>query len=84
MLRTRPTTVEARHLTTEHQVELARWVNGWTYGTQTIRWFDRDTGLVMSASLGDWIVRTAFGVYRPVQDQLLLREYDRVMPEVSE
>jgi hypothetical protein len=84
VLRTRPTTVEAKRLTEDNQEELARWVGGWTFGTNFVRWFDRDTGKVAEARVGDWIVRTAFGHHKPVSDAALLSQYDRVLPAVAE
>jgi hypothetical protein len=84
ILRTRPTTVEARQLTEGNRETLARWVGGWNYGMSFIRWFDRDTGRVVEAQLGDWIVKTAFGHYKPVPDRVIFSEYDRVNSAVAE
>jgi hypothetical protein len=86
ILRTRPTTVEARRFTEDSDREqLARWVGGWTHREDTeIRWFDRDTGTVTVAPLGSWIVKTAFGHYKPVSDAAIFAQYDRVGPAVSE
>jgi hypothetical protein len=36
------------------------------------------------AALGDWIVKTAFGHYKPVSDAAIFAQYDRVGPAVSE
>lgn len=86
ILRTRPTVVEARQLTRDpdNREELARWVGGWTYGMSLIRWFDRDTGRVMEAQFDDWLVKTAFGHYKAVPDSVLLSQYDRILPVVTE
>jgi hypothetical protein len=84
ILRTRPTTVEARQLSNENQTTLARWVGGWTHGVRQVRWFDKDTGHVLTADTGDWIVKTAFGHYKPVTDALIFSQYDRVTPAVAE
>jgi hypothetical protein len=43
ILRTRPTTVEAKRLTEDNREEIARWVGGWTYGMLHVRWLDKDT-----------------------------------------
>ena len=84
VLRTRPTTVEARRLTEDNQAELARWVDGWTFGVNFVRWFDRNTGQVLSVERGDWIVRTAFGEHQPVKDSVIFSRYESVLPVVSE
>lgn len=84
ILRTRPTTVEAKQLTEDNREELARWVGGWTYAMHEVRWFDSDTGQVVPAAVGDWIVRTAFGHHKRVSDATLLSQYDRVLPAVAE
>jgi hypothetical protein len=84
ILRTRPTTVEAKLLTDDNREQLARWCGGWTYGMKFVRWFSRDSGVVLEAEVGDWIVRSAFGHYVRVSDQTIFAEYDRVHPVVSE
>lgn len=85
ILRTRPTTVEAKRFTADVDAEeLSRWVGGWTHGKDAIRWFDRDTGKVTEARLGDWIVKTAFGHYKPQGDASIFSAYDRVTAAVSE
>ena len=84
VLRTRPTTVEARRLTEDNQAELARWVDGWTFGVNFVRWFDRNTGQVLSVERGDWIVRTAFGEHQPVKDSVIFSRSESVLPVVSE
>ena len=86
ILRTRPTTVEARRFAlSTNAEELSRWVGGWTYrGDEEIRWFDRDTGKVALVARGDWIVKTAFGHYKPVSDSAIFAQYERVGPAVSE
>jgi len=84
VLRTRPTTVEARRLTEDNREELARWVSGWTYGVSEVRWLDRDNGTVVGVGVGDWIVRTAFGEHKPVKDSVIFSRYESVLPVVSE
>lgn len=82
ILRTRPTHVEARQFTADSNVEeLARWVGGWTHaGDREVRWFDRDTGRVLLAEPGDWIVRTAFGHHKPVSDSMIFTIYEQIGP----
>jgi len=84
VLRTRPTTVEAKQLTADNREELARWVSGWTYGVGEVRWFDRDHGRVVGIGVGDWAVRTAFGEFQPVKDSVLFTRYESVLPTVTE
>lgn len=84
ILRTRPTVVEAKRLSDDNQEEIARWVGGWTYGVTCVRWFDRDTGRIVAAEVGDWIVKTAFGHYKPVSDSAIFQQYERVVPAVTE
>ena len=84
MLRTRPTTVEARRITEKNRREIAEWVTGWTYGMYHVRWFDKDSQQVMTAGIGDWIVRNAFGRFVQTYDRQLWSEYDRIVPAVSE
>lgn len=86
ILRTRPTTVEARQLTRDpdNREELSRWVGGWTYGMSMIRWFDSESGRVMEAQFDDWLIKTAFGHYKPVPDRVLLSQFDRITTVVSE
>lgn len=84
ILRTRPTTVEAKRLTEDNREELARWVSGWTYGMLHVRWLDRDTHHVVSAAVDDWIIKTAFGHYKPISDSAIFSQYDRVTAVVAE
>jgi len=84
VLRTRPTTVEARRLTEDNQAELARWVDGWTVGVDKVRWLDRNTGQVVGIERGDWAVRTAFGEHQPIKDSVIFSRYESVLPVVSE
>lgn len=84
ILRTRPSTVEAKRLTEDNREELARWSGGWPYGMSHIRWFSRDTGTVLEAEVGDWVVRSAFGHFVKVSDDALFGTYDRVLPAVAE
>lgn len=84
VLRTRPTTVEAKRLTEDNREELARWCGGWTYGVHHVRWLSRDSNTVLTAEVGDWIIRSAFGHYVRVSDSALFAEYDRVSSVVSE
>ena len=84
ILRTRPTTVEARRFTEDGDAEaLSRWVGGWTHEGE-VRWFDADTGRVSYVVHGDWIVKTAFGHYKRVTDAAIFSQYERVTPGVSE
>jgi hypothetical protein len=75
---------EAKRVDDDNRDELARWVGGWTFGVTYVRWFDRDTGVVTEARVGDWIVKTAFGNYKQVHDSTLLAQYDRVTATVTE
>jgi hypothetical protein len=84
ILRTRPSVVEAKRVSEDDREELARWCGGWTYGVHAVRWFSRDTGTVLEAEVGDWIVRSAFGHFVRVSDSALAAEYDRVTPAVAE
>lgn len=84
ILRTRPSVVEAKQLSEDNREDLARWVGGWTHGMSEVRWFDRDSGGVCSAVIGDWIVRTAFGQHKRVSDSALLSQFERVTAVVSE
>lgn len=84
ILRTRPTTVEAKRLTEDNREEIARWCGGWTFGVTFVRWFSRDSGSVLEAKVGDWVVRSAFGHFVRVSDDALLGTYDRVTPAVAE
>jgi hypothetical protein len=83
VLRTRPTTCEAKRLTEDNREELARWTRGWTYGVSEVRWFRKD-GKVDLARVGEWIVRTAFGEHVPATDAVLAREYERPVTVVAE
>ena len=78
LLRTRPTTVEARRLSVDNRVELARWARGWTYGMTEIRWFDAKSGRVQHAELGQWVVKQANGCIDTVSDSVLFSIYDRM------
>jgi hypothetical protein len=84
ILRTRPSVVEAKRLTEDTREDLARWCGGWPYGVHAIRWFSRDTGTVLEAVLGDWVVRSAFGHFVRVSDSAIFSEYERVSPAVAE
>lgn len=84
ILRTRPATVEARQVVNEDRNELATWVGGWTYGVRAVRWFDPESATVRHADTGDWIVRDVFGRFHPHTDASIAREFDRVIPAVSE
>ena len=84
ILRTRPTTVEAKQITDDNRDEVARWCGGWAFGYDVVRWFSRDSGTVLDAQVGDWIVRSAFGHFVRVSDDTLLSVYDRINPAVSE
>ena len=86
ILRTRPSTVEARQVTADQDArrELALWVGGWTYGMTHVRWYNAQRGQVVSAGIGEWIVRGPFGEHEPVSDSALFAQYERVLPEVAE
>lgn len=84
ILRTRPTTVEARRLSPDNQLEIARWAGGWTYGVTAVRWFSSKSGQVQEAGLGDWIVKGACGSVDRVSDRVLFSQYERITAAVTE
>lgn len=87
LMRTRPTTVEARRVTPDTRDAIVRWINvdgsAWPYGTQGLTWHDRDTG-IRDAFLGDWVVKTAFGEFASVKDAVLFARYEAVVTVVAE
>lgn len=88
MLRTRPTTVEARRVTPETRDAIVRWINvdgaAWPYGTRGLTWSCPDVGGIADAFLGDWVVKTAFGEFARVSDATLFARYEAVVTVVSE
>jgi hypothetical protein len=84
ILRTRPTVVEAKFVTEDNREDIARWCGGWAWLDGAVRWFSRDTGTVLEAQIGDWVVRSAFGHFVRVSDSTLFSEYERVTPAVTE
>jgi hypothetical protein len=84
LLRTRPVVVEARQLTEANRAAMVHWMHGWTYGVNHIRWFDAEDGHVVSAVIGDWIVRDVFGRFAVVPDAELAGKFDRVVAAVAE
>lgn len=87
VLRTRPTTVEARRVTVENRDSILNWINvsssAWPYGTRALTWYDPGSGL-HDAFTGDWVVKTAFGEFIRVPDEKLFSRYESVVTVVSE
>lgn len=80
ILRTRPTTVEARQVTTETRDEVIQWIakdtTAWPYGTRGITWVDTEVGGIADAFIGDWVVKTAFGEIVRVPDSVMFARYE--------
>jgi hypothetical protein len=86
LLRSRPTTVEAKRITAETREDVLAWlsqeVSAWAYGMRGVTW--HQDGVMHDAFIGDWVVKNPWGEYHPVSDAALFSRYESVLPGVSE
>lgn len=72
----RPVTIEAVQLTQDNQFDVAMWCGGTCYFDQSVKIHTLEG--VMSASIGDYVIKGVAGEYYPCREDIFLTTYEEL------